>query len=274
MNIKNRIKSAIVIAIILLVPIRTFSGWVVTGRYVNADNKTFMQRYFIQNNKIKYEQHDFIYSYDFKTDKLILINIDSLLYVKTTLSKYLEKKNADDEKILNNLAEKFLTEATTSRKLDFKVQVEIKSDRFPANDSTISIIQGNEKKSYLGHNAYNYTLYSANKVVEKIYYTDEVACFSDIDLDTFFYLQQLFNPFDKNYQIFASNKYKSFFQKGLMIRRFVSDKGRPTEFQINKYEQKLIPEYEFDIPALCKEISLEKWFDLQNNLDLKNQVNY
>jgi hypothetical protein len=63
------------------------AGWVITGRYIDREGKTIFKRYFIQDNDVKVEQFNLIYSINLKTESIILVDPENLVFVITKRKK-------------------------------------------------------------------------------------------------------------------------------------------------------------------------------------------
>jgi hypothetical protein len=72
----------------------------------------------------------------------------------------------------------------------------------------------------------------------------------------------------------ASEKYKETVKNGLVLRRYIFEDGYRSEWQVNQTENKTIPSYEFGIPDLCKEVSLDKWISRKNDTEEKYYDDY
>ncbi len=237
-------------------------GWVVRGRCNARGNVTYLQRYFIDGNKVKFEQYNFIYSCDLSSGKLILIDIDSMLCAVTTINEYEEKNTKIYEDFLLNSFLKFWDSFADNDIDTANASVIIDNKFSPISEDSITITRINDGMKLLGHNVSEYEVRVNNKRVERFFHTYEVACFNSVDLNALNNLENLIHPTDYSFHYTATQKYTDFKKNGLIIRRFLYVDDFVEEYQVNWYENTDIPAFHYEVPWQCKVISLDKWFEL------------
>ncbi len=259
---------------LLLLPVMSKAGWVITGRYIDRDGKTIFKRYFIQNNDVKVEQFNLIYSINLKTESIILVDPENLVFVRTNLKAYQQKVKEARLTRLSELLE--LIPADQKSEIEKKYRAQAEREIFlPEYDQDSLIIrQLADTVKLLGKHTAKFMVFENGLKKEDFFFTDEIDISSDFDLDNFLKYQYVLEPSDKTIRYRSSGKYLDIVKKGLVLRRFIYEDGYRTEWQVNKYEHKDIPAYEFGTPDLCKELTLEKWLSRQKNSEDKYYDDY
>ncbi len=253
--------------LIVLLPFHLNAGWIITGRYINQEGKTIRKRYFIQDHNVKVEQFNLIYSCNLKTGNIILVDPVNLVFVKTSFKAYAEKTKAIRTGRLNEL----LLVIPEDQRADWGKLYRAQIDRellLPAyGDDSLSLTPVPDSSKLLGYPTLKFEVDEKGYKKEELFLTKEVNLSADLDMKTFLPYVYLLEPDDKTVAYRSSGKYSSIADQGLVLRRFIFQQGFRTEWQVNKIEQKNIPEYEFGTPDLCKELTLDKWLAREKNTD-------
>jgi len=262
------------LVLIILLPFRVSAGWVITGRYIDRDGRTILKRYFIQNNEIKVERFNLIYSCNLKTESIIIVDPENLVFVKTTLKAYTEKIKGAKLSRLNELLKIIPEDQRKEYEKLYRAQVEqaVKLPLYP--DDSLSITRQVDTVKLLGHRTTKFNISQNDLTREEFFFTNEVDISDEIDLNVFLRYVYLLEPEDKTVKYRASKKYSNIVGNGLVLRRFMFEDGYRTEWQVNKIEKKNIPAYEFGSPDLCKELNLDEWIARQQVTDDKYYDDY
>lgn len=248
-----------ILTIFLLLPVNLLAGWVITGRFIDREGRTILKRYFIQDNLVKVERYNLIYTCDLNTGSIIMVDPEILVFTQTNLneltSKILTINNERLDKLLNLIPE----DQKSFYKELFKVQSLAKVVLPENNGDSLSIEKIQDSIKLLGHNALKYKISVSGRKKEEFFFTPEVDISGDFNWPKFLCFQYLIEPEDKTIEYLATEKYLDFIKNGLVLRRFIYQDGYRSEWQVNNIETKTIPGYEFGKPALCKEISIDKW---------------
>lgn len=251
-------------------PVYLMAGWIVTGRYVDSEGKTTMRRYFIEGNQIKFEQYNLIYSFNLETGRLILVNPDQLIYVKTTIDEYQNKLLSQSQLRLNISLAEIPSDLRPAYETAYRKQAHEKIFLTPFNNDSVQISPLNDTAKLLGINTQKYLVKVAGRKKEEFYFSNEKDCFAGIDMKKLYALQYLLFPDDLSVLYQATSPYENLTHGGLVIRRFIFFDGYKNEWQVSKFEEKEIPAYEFGVPSLCKELTLDKWL----SQSVANDSNY
>jgi hypothetical protein len=245
--------------LLLLAPFYSSAGWLITGRYIDREGNTILKRYFIQNNEVKVERYNLIYTCNLKTGSIILVDPEKLVYTKTSIDAYRNKMREIKMSRLNELLN-LMTEAERAEyEKNYRKQVEDELFLPPYADDSLVMTKVSDTVKLLGHRTERLRVEEFGKLKEELFYSKDINMSADIDLGLFLQYVYLIEPEDKTVKYRASKKYMDKVKNGLVIRRFLNEDGYRTEWQVNNYEQKNIPAYEFATPAMCKLISLDKW---------------
>jgi hypothetical protein len=253
--------------LILLLPLHLSAGWIITGRYIDRDGKTVMKRYFIQDDQIKVERFNLIYSCNLKTGAIVIVDPEKLIYVKTSLTAYTEKLTGLKMERLRELLSLIPESEKAGYKRLYEAQTRKELILAAGDGDSLSIVPLADTATLLGHKTVKYNILENGLKKEELFYTDEVDISAAADMNAFLQYVYLLEPEDKTLSYVASKKYTGKFKNGLVIRRFMFSEGYRTEWQVNKIQQKDIPAYEFGVPDLCKELPLDKWLARQNDTD-------
>lgn len=243
----------------LVLPVQLFAGWIITGRYVDAEGKTTMRRYFIEGNNLKFEQYNLIYSYNFESGRLILVDPENLLFVKTTFDEYRNKLMSKSQSRLQSALEEIPEDQRSNYETAYRNQSRAKVYLTPTASDSLLIMPMPDSAKLLGMNTFKYQVKESGRKKEEFFLTNEKTFLSDKNLLKLLNLNYLIFPDDLSVLYQSSTAYMALVQKGLVVKRTVFQDGYKTEWQVSKMEEKNIPEYEFGQPSLCKELSLDQW---------------
>jgi len=263
-----------IVFLAVMIPFQSDAGWIITGRYIDREGNTILKRYFIQNNEIKVERYNLIYTCNLKTGSIILVDPENLVYVNTNLQAYKEKLKEIKKSRLSELLNLIPEDQRIEYERLYTTQCENDLILPVTNDDSLSIIKIEDTIKLLGYQATKYVISEKGRKKEELFLTNELDISSDFDLNEFLQYVYFLEPEDKTVIYVASKKYSDLVKNALVIRRFMFEDGSRSEWQVNKIEQKSIPFYEFGKPDLCKELTLDKWFARGKNNDDKFYDDY
>ncbi len=259
-------KYLIRIAFLLVVamPFHAHAGWLINGRIIDRDGNTILKRYFIQDNVVKVEMYNLIYICDLKTESIILVDPENLVYVQTTLTALRSKMREIKSERLRALLELIPEDKKEEYESLYRLQIEqqVILPEYKGDSLDISILAENEK--LLGHKATKFKISENGRKKEEFLFTSEIDISEHLDMNAFLKYIYLIEPDDNTVKYLASDKYQETVKKGLVLRRFIFEDGYRSEWQVNETVKKNIPSYEFGIPDLCKQVTLDKWINRKN----------
>lgn len=262
-RLKKLGKLILLLAALLILPgltERAFAGWVLTGQYIDIDGRVMPQRFFIENNKVKYEMHDYIYIFDLKTNGLILINIDRLTYCKTTLGAYLDYERSLMKQRLDELMESVPEEQQAVWREQYMQQVKMhgtvpaqSADSVTINDTKIDFKIGNFETD-------KYAVSLNGLRVEEVWIAPGIKVEPDFSWDRYFEFMAALSLREGDLKLMTAEPYRALLSTGYPLRRIMYSQFGTNEWQVNLIEEKNIPDYEFYTPDLCKSVTLQQWY--------------
>ena len=260
--------------IVITLPFNAQAGWMINGRVIDREGNTILKRYFIQDNVVKVETYNLIYICNLKTESIILVDPVNLVYSRTTFSAYQSKMREIKTERLQKLLELIPDDKKKEYESLYKEQIESQVIlSYNSGDSLeISIMSENEK--LLGHQATKFKISENGRKKEEFFFTSEIDISDHLDMNAFLKYIYLIEPEDNTIKYRASARYWETVKNGLVLRRYIFEDGYRSEWQVNQTENKTIPSYEFGIPDLCKEVTLDKWISRKNDADNKYYDDY
>lgn len=256
----NRNVLRILLMLIFLISSRLLmAGWVLTGRYIDQDGNTILQRYYIQDYQVKFEQYNVIYTINLKTGELILVDPRKLIYYKGTLESYIEGR----KKIKYDQLDKLIREIPADQAGEYQKTYSrdisgIGEPIVMVKDSVITLRQPDSLK-IIGQASEKYMVYLNDRKVEELWISPGLSINAQFSWNKYLYFLSVMDPDNATLSYMITQPYMELLNRGFPSRRIMIVGGYRTEFQLNKMEEKEIPAYEFYTPDLCKEVPLEKW---------------
>jgi hypothetical protein len=269
-----KINIKLILSIVILLPINSLAGWIITGRYIDREGNTYFKRYFIQNNQVKVERYNLIYTCNLKTETIILIDPENLVYTETSLNAYTEKLKDVQISRLKELLELIPEDQKSEYERLYRLQSERNLILSEMNSDSLFFKKMPDTVKLLGYQTSKYILTHLGRKKEELFLTNEVDISSDINMKVFLQYAYLLEPEDKTISYRSSEKYSELVKNGMVLRRFIFEEGNKTEWQVNNIEEKNIPFYEFGKPDLCKEITLDQWLLRQKDVEGKQYDDY
>ena len=237
------------------------AGWIFTGKYIDPDGKTIMQRYFFQGDYVKFERYNLIYTLNMKTGALILVDPENLVYYQGTLDNYIgELKKSKQKKLEVLLRDIPAGEQEEYSRLYNKQISAVGQPPVPVSDP-VTFSPMNDSLRVGKYLAQKYQVNIKGLKAEEIWIAPGLKISASFDWSHFLSLVYILEPWNTSIRYMISGPFMELLQKGYPVRRIVQLGGFRSEFQVNRIEEKEIPEYEFYTPALCKAISLDKWIE-------------
>lgn len=258
---RNKVIWIIAVVILIGFPVQNLrAGWILTGRYIDTEGRVMPQRFFIENNKVKYEMHDFIYIFDLNVKSLILINIDKLTYSKTTLDAFLTyRKNLKTSRLDEMLASVPENERDTWRK-EFMKKVNTEGTVPGNTGDSVTINDTRIDFRMVNYDTDKYAVSVNGLRVEEVWIAPALQMGNDFEWAKYFDFMAALSLREGDIRLMTSEPYKNLLSQGFPLRRIMYTPVGNNEWQVNLLEQKNIPDYEFYTPAMCKSLTLQQWF--------------
>jgi hypothetical protein len=236
------------------------AGWILTGTYIDTEGKAMPQRFFIENNKFKYEMHDFIYIFDFNTKGLILINIDKLTYCKTTLDAYLSFKRSLMAKRLDEMLKSVPENEQNKWKEEYSKKIDLEGTIPAQNGDSVTINDTKIDFKMMNFDTDKYAVSVNGLRVEEVWIAPTLKMETDFNWANYFDFMAALSLREGDVKLMTSKPYEALLSTGYPLRRIMYTQLGTNEWQVNLIEKKNIPDYEFYTPALCKSVTLQQWF--------------
>lgn len=252
-----------VVTFLALIYGNSFAGWVITCKYTSGEGTELSERILIDQQKIKIELPDFAATFDLKDSTLILADPVNLTYYKGSLAEYNVGVKAFKLEALSESVNGIPDALSTESEKEYGSQIE-HFDQLPELPSGIVVIEETQAEIKMaGYPAaqYNISLYGTTR--EEVWIAPALQAAAGFDWRLFFKFLKVTGIEDKALVYMNSTGYIDLIKTGLPLRRVKFTDGYRTEFQVTSLEEKIIPEYEFQTPALCKKLSVAGWLGQQ-----------
>jgi len=245
------------------------AGWILTGRYIDREGRTILQRLFIQDNKVRFEQFDAIYTLDLNTGTIILVDPVKLVYHQSTIAAFISDYQAYKKAQLQQLLKSVPGDQQEQVRLDSEAGISRFGD-YPLFSDSLLLSQVEDTLKAVGLPTEKY-LVSMNKLkMEEIWIAPGLDVRQHIDWKKYFHYMSVVAPEIYIPLYCFSGSFLELLNNGYPVRRIMIQSGFRTEQQVNRREEKVIPDYEFGPPDLCKKVGFTEWI---NRLPGKNTEN-
>jgi hypothetical protein len=246
------------------------AGWILTGKYIDKDGNTALQRFFIQDQKVKFEQYNIIYTLNFATNEVILVDPVNLLYYKGTLQSYVMGMKNYKNRQLSLLMNEIPKDQQGDYKKEYELSIEeIGREIIPDKDSVV-ILRLVDSLKIIGQPSEKYQVSVNSRKIEEVWISPGLDVSKQFSWKKYLYFLSIVEPENTTFNYMITSPFMQLLDKGFPTRRIMIRNGYRTEFQINKMEEKGIPDYEFYTPSLCKELTFDEWIDRSKSKESLN----
>jgi hypothetical protein len=236
------------------------AGWIFTGTFIDSEGRTMPRRFFIENNKVKYEMHDFAYIFDLNYKSLILINNDKLTYCETTLDAYMLYKRDMMTQQLGELLKSVPEDERNQWKEEYTRKIGQEGTILARGGDSVTISDTKTDFKMVNYNTDKYTVSVKGLRVEEVWIAPALKMDSEFNWAEYFEFMAALSLSEGDVKLMTSEPYKKLLSTGFPLRRIMYTTVGNKEWQVNLLEEKNIPDYEFYTPALCKSVNLQQWF--------------
>jgi len=96
--------------------------------------------------------------------------------------------------------------------------------------------------------------------VEDVWIAPALKMNTDFSWDRYFDFMAALSLREGDLNLMTSKIYRKLLSTGYPLRRIMYTSIGNNEWQVNKLEEKNIPDYEFYTPDKCKSVTLQQWF--------------
>jgi hypothetical protein len=270
MKIDQLTKRLFFIIIVLLSAQSLKAGWIITGKFIDQEGRTIMQRYFIQDFKVKFEQYNIIYTFNLKTNSLILVDPVNMIYCQGTIESYIrglkQQKNRQLENLIKDIPEIQKAEAREAyadqiNRIGSPINLVIDSINIVRSDDSLVVFDNLTEKYLVSLN---------KRRTEETWISPALNINSEFNWDKYLYFLSVLEPENSSLKYMATKSYRQLLDKGFPVRRIMVVSGYKNEYQFSQLDEKKIPEYEFYTPSNCKELSIDEWLNRNRENEMKD----
>jgi hypothetical protein len=256
----GKLKPLLLISLLTLT-VTCSAGWVLTGRYIDQEGRTIMQRWFIQDQKVKFEQYNIIYTINFVTGDIILVDPELLIFYKANITDYID----DYKKYWNDKLNLLISRAGKEKNEEILASYRKATDAFgepkPDCPDSLSFQRMQDTLIVFGAPTEKYQLRVNGIKTEEIWISTAVNVNRQFSWKLYNYYLSLIEPNSASPCYESAGLFLSLLDKGFPVRRIMIRDGYKTESQVSREERRDIPDYEFYIPDLCKQVPLKQWLE-------------
>jgi hypothetical protein len=239
--------------------LHSHAGWLLTGKNIDPDGNAIPIRFFIEKNKIKIEQPEFIAQFDMKTQQIILVDPVKLTYYKGSLTEYMNGVKTFKKEALKSVTVDKPTEQPAVSSKTYIDQIERFFDIPMVAKGSVTVSKTDKVFKMLGWQTEIYKISLNGLLKEEVYIAPGMKAGEGFDWVLYFRFLKAVGLEDQSLIYMNTPEYLSLLQIGYPVRKMVFINGDQSEFQINHMEEKIIPDYEFYTPSLCKELTIAAW---------------
>lgn len=253
------IAKSVFVSLILFWSNTLYGGWILTGRYIDQEGKTILQRWFIQDYKVKFEQYDIIYTFNLNTGEIILVDPVNLVYHQTSINSLISAQKEYKKGQLEVLLENIPSENREDIRQEYLQFInQFGNPPVPEQDS-LSVFRVNDTLKALGKPTEKYQINLEGRKMEEIWISPSLDLRMHYSWEKYLYFYSVIDPGNRMPAYMYHPDFLSLLDKGFPVRRIILKEGYKTEVQINRMEEKTIPDYEFFTPSQCRKVSYAEW---------------
>jgi hypothetical protein len=241
----------------------TYAGWLLTGKNIDSEGKAVPVRIFIEKQNIKVEQPEYIAQFDMKTQRIILVDPVKLTYYQGTLREYIDGVKTFKKEALKVASSEMTYEQANAYKKTFLDQIEHFFDIPNVTPGSVVVKKTNVVFKMVGWQTEKYEISLNGLLKEQVWIAPGMQAGEGFEWTLYFRFLKAAGLEDQSLIYMNTPEYLDLLHTGFPLRKMVFTNGNQTEFQVNRLEEKTIPDYEFYTPSLCKELTISEWLTQQ-----------
>ena len=255
----KQLRLAFTFMLLIAFSVHSFAGWLLTGKNIDSEGNAIPIRFFIEKGKIKIEQPAYIAQFDMKTQRIILTDPVKLTYYQGSLKEYMDGVREFKSKELKLASASMPADQANDYNKSCSDQIEHFFDIPKIVDGSVKVSKTEEVFKMLGWQTEIYTVSLNGLLKEKVYIAPGMKTGEGFDWHLYFRFLKAAGLEEQSLIYMNTPEYLNLLNVGFPVRKMVFESGVQSEFQINRYEEKNIPDYEFYTPSLCRELSITAW---------------
>jgi len=239
--------------------LHSYAGWLLTGKNIDPDGKTIPIRFFIEKSKIKVEQPESIAQFDMKTQGIILVDPVKLTYYQGSLAEYMDGVKAFKKEALKLATEDMPGGQAIAYNKTYLEQIEHFFDIPKVAYESVNVVKTKDVFKMVGWQTEIYKIYLNGQLKEQVWIAPGMYAGEGFDWALYFRFLKVVGLEDQSLIYMNTPEYLDLLKIGYPLRKMVIINGAQMEFQVNRLEEKIIPDYEFYTPSLCKKLTIAEW---------------
>ena len=235
------------------------AGWLLTGKNIDTEGRAIPEKIFIEQYKVKIEQPEYIAIFDMKTLRIILVDPIKLTFYQGSLSEYMDSVKAFKKEALKVATADMPSEQANTYNMTYLDQIESFFEIPKVAPGSLVINKTDVTFKMVGWQTEKYEISLNGILRERVWLAPGMKAGEGFDWKLYFRFLKAAALEDQSLIYMNTPEYLDLLNTGLPLRKMVITNGVQTEFQVNRLEEKTIPDYEFYTPSLCKELTIAGW---------------
>jgi hypothetical protein len=241
----------------------SMAGWILTGKNIDAEGTAIPIRIFIEKHQVKVERPDYIAQFNMKTQRIILVDPVKLTYYQGSLNNYMEEVKAFKREALKEATVDLQDGQANSNVKSYLDQIERFFEIPKVSPGSVVIKKTDVVFKMVGWQTEKYEVSLNGLLKEQVWIATGMQAGEGFDWTLYFRFLKAAGLEDQSLNYMNTAEYLDLLKTGFPLRKMVKASGSQTEFQVNRLEEKTIPDYEFYTPSLCKELTAGEWLKQQ-----------
>lgn len=241
----------------------SYAGWLLTGKNIDPEGKVVPVRIYIEKHNIKVEQPEYIAQFNMKTRRIILVDPVKLTYYHGSIDEYMEGVKTFKKEALKEATTDMPVEQTNAYNKTYSDQIDRFFDIPKVAPGSVAVKKTDVVFKMVGWQTEKYEISLNGLLKEEVWIAPGMKAGEGFDWPSYFIFLKAAGLEDMSLIYMNTPEYLDLMQIGFPLRKMVIVSGARVEFQVNRLEEKIIPEYEFYTPSLCKELKIEEWLKQQ-----------
>ena len=221
MNLGQQFRTGFLAILILFCAQSLKAGWVLTGRFIDQDGKTVMQRFYIQDFNVKFEQYNIIYTFNLNTNSIILVDPVNLVYYKGTIDSYIQGLKQLKNRQLQALILEIPDDQKAQCRKDYSGQIDrIGRPIVPASDS-VNIVRVYDSLKVFGKATEKYLVTLNNRRTEETWISTVLHINDQFNWKKYLYFLSVLEPENSTLRYMISGPFQELLAKGFPVRRIM-----------------------------------------------------
>jgi hypothetical protein len=239
--------------------VHSYAGWLLTGKNIDSEGKAVPMRIFIEHHRIKIEQPEYIAQFDMKTRRVVLVDPVKLTFYQGSLSEYMDGVKVFKRKALKEATSQMDINQANTYSQTYLNQIDHFFDIPGVAAGSMTIKKTNVVFKMVGWQTEKYEISLEGVLKEQVWIAPGMQAGEGFDWKLYFMFLKTAGLEDQSLSYMNTPEYLDLLSTGFPLRKMVIVNGTQTEFQVNRLEEKTIPDYEFYTPSLCKELTIDAW---------------